>query len=277
LAGAARDHTSNGCARARVKGSRSAGGAAAVKKAKVDFIVRSPAPRAAALDATVARRLRVMSWNLNGYKSTVEKYKAGFLQAVAAESPDLVFLSETKLQEKNCATYAQAVPGFEAHFTCSTAKLGYAGCALLVRNEVKDLIRRISFGIDDDSVVGHNEGRSVTVELDSLYVVLLYVVNSGQNLERLKARVEAWDPALRRYCRKLAATKPVLIGGDLNIAHRDADVHNPDAKQLRGPPLATDSRALCVCVSVRAASRRSRRRRPRSALVSRASSRRTKW
>jgi len=243
----------------------------------VDFIVRSPAPRAAALDATVARRLRVMSWNLNGYKSTVEKYKAGFLQAVAAESPDLVFLSETKLQEKNCATYAQAVPGFEAHFTCSTAKLGYAGCALLVRNEVKDLIRRISFGIDDDSVVGHNEGRSVTVELDSLYVVLLYVVNSGQNLERLKARVEAWDPALRRYCRKLAATKPVLIGGDLNIAHRDADVHNPDAKQLRGPPLATDSRALCVCVSVRAASRRSRRRRPRSALVSRASSRRTKW
>jgi len=261
-------------ARAHCQGPALTQGKAAAKKAKVDFIVRSPAPRAAALDATAAaRRLRVMSWNLNGYKSTVEKHKAGFLQVVAAESPDLIFLSETKLQEKNCATYAQAVPGFEAHFTCSTAKLGYAGCALLVRNEVKDWIRRISFGIDDDAVVGHDEGRSITVELDGLYLVLLYVVNSGQNLERLKARVEAWDPALRRYCRALAATKPVLVGGDLNIAHRDGDVHNPHAKQLRVRARASDSPAACAC----AVSRRSRRRRPRSAPVLRASSRRTRW
>jgi exodeoxyribonuclease III len=83
------------------------------------------------------------------------------------------------------------------------------------------------------------EGRAITVELEDLFVVNLYVKNSGQKLENLDTRCEQWDLDLRAYVAELQAIKPVVVTGDLNVAHRDGDVHNPDAPHLKKTPGCT--------------------------------------
>jgi len=161
----------------------------------------------------------------------IERSKANFLRVLTAQSPDLIFLQETKLQEVNTAKFSDEFPGFTTHFSCSQVKKGYAGTALLVREGFRG-VKSVSFGLHDDTVIGHDEGRSITVELDSFYFVGLYSVNSGQNLERLTPRLESWDTTVRKYLKVLGETKPVVLGGDLNVAHRDIDIWNYNAKHI---------------------------------------------
>jgi AP endonuclease-1 len=195
---------------------------------------RAPAPRLPEV-AAAAGRVRILSWNVNGLASVMDRPgpAQAFKAVLDAHLPDMVFLQEIKLQEMNVCKFAKRFPGFDAHFSCSTGKKGYAGTALLVRQEFAKQVESVSFGIDDEEVVGNDEGRSITVSCPGFYFVGLYVVNSGEGLVRLDLRTKQWDVAVRKYVASLSKTKPVILGGDLNVAHRDDDVYNFDAPHLK--------------------------------------------
>eukprot|EP00730_Choanoeca_flexa_P014418 TRINITY_DN6302_c0_g1_i1.p1 TRINITY_DN6302_c0_g1~~TRINITY_DN6302_c0_g1_i1.p1 ORF type:complete len:445 (+),score=71.76 TRINITY_DN6302_c0_g1_i1:72-1337(+) len=92
-------------------------------------------------------------------------------------------------------------------------------------------VRSVEYGIGKQE--HDQEGRSITVELDQVYVVALYVPNSGQTLQRLDYRLQQWEPALLEYLQGLEKTKPVVMVGDLNVAHLDADIYNWNAKHIK--------------------------------------------
>jgi len=197
------------------------------KQAGAESIERSPTPRAAGPAA-----LTLVHWNvggLNGLLNNPER-KARLLALVEAEAPDLLAISEHKLSEDKITAMAQgllvSLPGYKAHWAVSTAKKGYSGVAVLVKKGVA------VHSVELDKVGALNEGRTTTLELDSCFAVAAYVPNSGQKLERLDYRIDTWDPALREYVRELEKRKPVVLFGDLNVCHLDADIWNHDAKHI---------------------------------------------
>ncbi|KAK3039636.1 hypothetical protein RJ639_027227 [Escallonia herrerae] len=112
--------------------------------------------------------------------------------------------------------------GYENSFwTCSSAKLGYSGTAIISR--IKPLSVKYGLGISDHD----SEGRLVTVEFDSYYIVNGYVPNAGDGLRRLSYRVTEWDPSLGSYIKDLEKSKPVILTGDLNCAHEEIDIYDP--------------------------------------------------
>lgn len=156
---------------------------------------------------------------------------------MASEKPDVLFLNETKLQvddeEKAAASLSSEVPGYSVHWNSCTAKKGYSGTAVLLRDSVVPPgTAKISRGM---GVAEHDaEGRVTTVELPKgllggAALVGAYVPNSGMKLERLGYRTESWDPAFRDYLRGLG--DKVLLTGDLNVAHLDIDCHDPKSNK----------------------------------------------
>lgn len=139
------------------------------------------------------------------------------------ERPTILGLQETKLQKKGEGGFMHIIEGYKAHFNSCTAKNGYSGTAVYIRDDVKPI--KITHGIN---VAKHDdEGRMITVELPECYYITSYVPNSGQKLERLKYRTEEWDRDVIEYLLNLQETKPVVWCGDLNVAIMDIDVHNP--------------------------------------------------
>jgi exodeoxyribonuclease III len=158
-------------------------------------------------------------------------------ELLQTEKPRVLGLIEHKLQECHVAdvkTKLQSVaPDYEAHFTCSTAKKGYSGVALLCHTSAPP--ERVTFGLPGGaaSEVALAEGRVATAEYRDAIVVVLYSPNSGQALERLQYRVDTWDPALLAHVQGLASSgKPVLVLGDFNAAHLDLDIWNVEAKHV---------------------------------------------
>lgn len=193
-----------------------------------EAIPRSETPRS----PSPAGTLTLIHWNvggLNGLLNNAER-KERLVKLVATEKPDLLALSEHKLSEEKVTKVAQellaVLPEYKAHWAVSTAKKGYSGVAVLIKKGMK--VESVAL----DQVGSLHEGRTVTVELEHLYAVAAYVPNSGQKLERLDYRVDEWDPALRAYLQQLERTKPVVLYGDLNVGHRDADIWNFDAKHI---------------------------------------------
>jgi exodeoxyribonuclease III len=174
-----------------------------------------------------------LSWNVAGLRAVLkDAAKAGVLaRLVRDEAPDMLCLSEHKLQDKDVAETAKALaallPGYTCHWAVSTAKKGYSGVAVLVKGQdtkVKVTFPRIA-GVAD-------EGRVVAVEYPLFHVVAAYVPNSGMKLDRLEYRTRTWDAELRTLLGGLGASKPVVYCGDLNVAHEDADIYNWDAKHI---------------------------------------------
>ena len=187
---------------------------------------------------------------------------------VADEAPDLICLQETKLQESHVKDWEAKLDGYSSHWSCSTKKKGYAGTSVFLKHAAGGPppkpnpftmakkgggasadAPKVTFGIGDTSHDG--EGRAITVEYPTFFVVALYVPNSGMKLERLDYRLGEWDPALRSYLTSLQATKPVLLTGDLNVAHHDIDIYNYFAptcgKSRRGTPGCTlEERESCA-------------------------------
>ena len=193
-----------------------------------EAIPRSETPRSPAPAGT----LTLIHWNvggLNGLLNNAER-KERLVKLVATEKPDLLAFSEHKLSEEKVTKVAQellaVLPEYKAHWAVSTAKKGYSGVAVLIKKGTKVT------SVELDQVGTLHEGRTVTVELEHMYAVAAYVPNSGQKLERLDYRVDEWDPALRAYLQQLERTKPVVLYGDLNVGHRDADIWNFDAKHI---------------------------------------------
>lgn len=157
--------------------------------------------------------MKFASWNVNGLRACLGK---GFLESFAALDADVFCLQETKLQPHQIEL---DIPGYEI-FWNSAEKKGYSGTALFTR--LKPL--SVSYDIGDAYHVG--EGRAITLELENCYVVTVYTPNAQEGLARIEYRM-SWEDALLRYLKKLEEKKPVILCGDLNVAHQNIDLKNP--------------------------------------------------
>ena len=157
--------------------------------------------------------MKLISWNVNGLRACVGK---GFADAFKALDADMFCLQETKLQEGQIDL---AFEGYESYWDYAEKK-GYSGTAVFTR--VKPLSARFGIGLDQHD----KEGRVVTLEFEKFFLVDVYTPNSQDGLRRLDYRME-WEDAFRDYLLSLDKQKPVLVCGDMNVAHEEIDLKNP--------------------------------------------------
>ncbi|KAH0933013.1 hypothetical protein HID58_010130 [Brassica napus] len=171
------------------------------------------------------KSVKIMTWNVNGLRALLKLESFSALQLAQRENFDVLCLQETKIQVKDVEEVKKALSdGYDHSFwSCSVSKLGYSGTAIISR--IKPLSVRYGTGLSGSD---HDiEGRIVTTEFDSLYLISTYVPNSGDGLKRLSYRIEEWDRTLSKYIKELEKTKPVVLTGDLNCAHEEIDIYNP--------------------------------------------------
>lgn len=157
--------------------------------------------------------MRFVSWNVNGLRACLTK---GFMESFRDMDADVFCLQETKMQE------GQAIldlPGYK-QFWNSAEKKGYSGTAIFTRVEPVDVTYGI--GIEEHD----HEGRVITMEFEDYYLVTVYTPNSQKELARLAYRM-TWEEAFKDYVCGLDKKKPVIICGDLNVAHKEIDLKNP--------------------------------------------------
>ena len=157
--------------------------------------------------------MKLISWNTNGIRACMGK---GFLESMAEQNADIICIQETKMQ------IGQAEVPMEGYhqYWCAADKKGYSGTAVFTRVEPVS----VSYGIGID--VHEHEGRVITCEYEDFYLVNVYVPNSQNELKRLDYRME-WEDDFRAYLVALDEKKPVIVCGDLNVAHTEIDLKNP--------------------------------------------------
>ncbi|WP_368504321.1 exodeoxyribonuclease III [Alkalihalophilus sp. As8PL] len=161
--------------------------------------------------------MKLISWNVNGIRACVRK---GFLDFFHEQAADIVCLQETKLQEGQIEL---DLPGYHQFWNYALKK-GYSGTAVFTK--MKPL--SVWYGVGENKV--EDEGRIITLEFDSFYLVNVYTINAKRDLTRLPERL-MWEDALRGYLLQLNEEKPVIYCGDLNVAHEEIDVKNARANK----------------------------------------------
>lgn len=157
--------------------------------------------------------MKFISWNVNGLRACDGK---GFRDIFANLDADFFCLQETKMQPGQLDI---AFDGYQSYWN-SAEKKGYSGTAIFTRHEPL----RVAYGL---GIEEHDkEGRVITLEMDNFFLVTVYTPNSQDGLRRLDYRME-WDDAFRDYLKKLDAEKPVVVCGDMNVAHQEIDLKNP--------------------------------------------------
>lgn len=164
--------------------------------------------------------MKLLSWNVNGIRAVIGK---GFGQFVAATNPDILCLQETKAREEQVKLPSE-LDGYHA-FWNSADKPGYSGVAVFSKE--KPLEVSLGLGIDEHD----REGRVLTLEYPEFILVNVYTPNSQDGLRRLPYR-QTWDLAFRLHLASLAARKPVIFCGDLNVAHNEIDIARPKENRL---------------------------------------------
>ena len=157
--------------------------------------------------------MKLISWNVNGIRACVNK---GFKDFFYNSNADIFCIQETKCQKD------QIDLEFDGYYSFwnSAEKKGYSGTAIF--SKIKPLKVTYGIGIDEHD----KEGRIITLEFDSFFLVNNYTPNSKRELERLDYR-QVWEDEIRNYLLKLNKTKPVIMCGDLNVAHNEIDLKNP--------------------------------------------------
>ena len=161
--------------------------------------------------------MKMITWNVNGLRAALGK---GFIEFCEAEDPDIICLQETKMQEGQAEVILK---GYEQYWN-SAEKKGYSGTAIFTKH------KPISVFHDIDAEGHDKEGRAITLEYEDFYIVTEYTPNSQEKLARIDYRLE-WEDAFREYVKKLDYIKPVIICGDLNVAHHEIDLKNPKANK----------------------------------------------
>ena len=162
--------------------------------------------------------MRFISWNVNGLRAVVKK---GFEDIFWSLDADFVCLQETKLQEGQISL---DLPGYESYW-CYAEKKGYSGTAIFTRHTPMS----VSYNL---GVPGHDsEGRVITLEYADFYLVCVYTPSSQDGLRRLDYRM-SWEDDFREYLCKLDKQKPVIVCGDMNVAHEEIDLKNPATNHL---------------------------------------------
>ena len=157
--------------------------------------------------------LKFISWNVNGLRACYDK---GFADAFNRLEADFFCLQETKMQEGQLDVQFE---GYQSYWNYAEKK-GYSGTAIF--SKVKPLSVTYGLGIEEHD----HEGRVITLELESYYLITVYTPNSQEELRRLDYRMK-WDDDFRAYLKKLEEKKPVIVCGDLNVAHKEIDLKNP--------------------------------------------------
>ena len=157
--------------------------------------------------------LKFISWNVNGLRACYDK---GFADAFNRLEADFFCLQETKMQEGQLDVQFE---GYQSYWNYAEKK-GYSGTAIF--SKVKPLSVTYGLGIEEHD----HEGRVITLELESYYLITVYTPNSQEELRRLDYRMK-WDDEFRAYLKKLEEKKPVIVCGDLNVAHKEIDLKNP--------------------------------------------------
>lgn len=168
--------------------------------------------------------MKLISWNVNGLRAV---YNKGFEEIFKSLNADIFCIQETKMQEGQLEV---CFDGYE-FFMNSAEKKGYSGTAILTK--IKPI--SVSYGIGTEE--HDNEGRVICLEFKEFYLVNCYTPNSQRELTRLEYRVK-WETDFRKYLKKLDNKKPVILCGDLNVAHEEIDLKNP--KTNRGNAGFTD-------------------------------------
>ena len=168
--------------------------------------------------------MKLVSWNVNGIRACITK---GFEESFAKLDADIFCLQETKCQENQVKL---ELPGYHQYWNYANRK-GYSGTAVFTKQE--PLSVTYGLGIEEHD----KEGRVITLEYEEFYIVTIYTPNVKRELERLEYRM-IWEDEIRKYLLKLNETKPVIICGDLNVAHEEIDLKNP--KTNRGNAGFTD-------------------------------------
>ena len=161
--------------------------------------------------------MKLVSWNVNGLRAI---YKKGFIDIFKDLDADIFCVQETKMQEGQIEL---DLDGYYEYYNYAERK-GYSGTAIFTKKEPIS----VSYGI---GIEEHDkEGRVITLEFDEFYMVNCYTPNSGRELARLDYRM-TWEDAFRGYLKELDSKKPVIICGDLNVAHTEIDLKNPKSNR----------------------------------------------
>ena len=161
--------------------------------------------------------MKLVSWNVNGVRAIMKK---GFQEDVAKMAPDILCLQETKAQLEDAQKAVSVLTDYKAFINYSKARKGYSGTAILTKKDPINVT--FDMGIEEHD----QEGRIVCAEFEEFQLVNVYTPNSGSGLKRLDYRQE-WDVAFLDYLKKLEKKKPVIICGDLNVAHQEIDIARP--------------------------------------------------
>ncbi|MEK4511071.1 exodeoxyribonuclease III [Paenibacillus sp. FSL K6-2524] len=161
--------------------------------------------------------MKLISWNVNGLRACVTK---GFVDYFNEVQADIFCIQESKLQEGQINL--EIGEEYEQYWNYAQKK-GYSGVAIFTR--IKPL--SVRYGIEEDH---EPEGRIITLEFDNFYLVNVYTPNAKRDLSRLDYRME-WENRFRSYLLQLDAQKPVIVCGDLNVAHQDIDLKNPTSNR----------------------------------------------
>ncbi|MCB1677071.1 MAG: exodeoxyribonuclease III [Halioglobus sp.] len=162
--------------------------------------------------------MKIASWNVNGLRAAMKK---DFTRSLDTLQADVLCLQETKAQDAQVVAALEGVDGYHV-YSNSAVRKGYSGVAMLTREHPLGVTADIDIQAHD------REGRVLTAEFADFYLVTVYTPNSGNELLRLPYR-ETWDAAFLAFAKKLQEKKPVLICGDLNVAHTDIDIARPKA------------------------------------------------
>ena len=162
--------------------------------------------------------MKFISWNVNGLRACVQK---GFLDFFKEIDADFFCLQETKLQEGQISL---ELDGYHQYWNYAEKK-GYSGTAIFTKHEPIS----VSYGIGIEE--HDHEGRVITLEYPDFYMVTCYTPNSQNELARLSYRM-TWEDAFRSYLLELDAKKPVILCGDLNVAHKEIDLKNPKTNRM---------------------------------------------
>ena len=161
--------------------------------------------------------MKLISWNVNGLRACLGK---GFMDYFTSEDADFFCLQETKMQPGQAEIPAD---GYRDYWN-SAEKKGYSGTAILAKGEPLS----VAYGMGSE--LHDHEGRLITLEYEAFYLVTVYTPNSQRELTRLMYRM-CWEEDFRLYLKKLDEKKPVIVCGDMNVAHKEIDLKNPKTNQ----------------------------------------------
>ena len=176
--------------------------------------------------------MKLYSWNVNGIRAVVKK---DFGEILKALDPDVLGLQETKAQDdqvREALFGLDGTAGYEV-YSSSAVKKGYSGTAILTK--ITPLSVTAGIGVEELD----QEGRVLCAEFDTFFFVTVYTPNSSSGLKRMPFRKQ-WDQAFLEYIQRLDAQKPVVVTGDLNVAHNAIDLARPDANYNKTPGYTQD-------------------------------------